>query len=269
MKKTLLTFRYIAFVSLFFAFAPACTKSCQKGSSNNSSVLRIGTNANFPPFESINDKGELIGFDIDMGRALGEKLMRRVQFKEYDFDALILALNKGQIDIILSGLSITESRQKEIAMVAYQGEPLTEISFLFWHHVPDNATSFSAIKQIAIARKLAVSVQSGHYLEEFLQGEGIPVKPLAGPPEQILDIKYGKSLAAAVDSTVGKKLDSEHEGIKGVVLPLPKEKWDLGYGVGIKKSNTALVEEITQAVATLKEDGTITKLSDKWLKIGH
>jgi ABC-type amino acid transport substrate-binding protein len=274
MKKIL-----VIFISVILVYLSACTKSCSKSCNADTkasgrdakaknSVLRIGTNANLPPFESINERGELVGFDIDVARAIGEKLHRRVEFKEFDFDALILALNKGQIDVILSGMSITESRQKEIAMVPYQGEPLTEISFLFWQSAPDNITNFSDIKNQALAKRLSISVQAGHYLENFLKDQGIPLKLLAGPPEQILDIKYNKSLAAAVDITVGKKLAAEHKGIKNIILPLPKDKWDLGNGIGIKKSRTELIAEITEAVSALNQDGTIKTLADKWLKDG-
>jgi arginine transport system substrate-binding protein len=247
----------------------ACTKSCTKSAESKEKVLRVGTNANFPPFETIDDKGKLAGFDIDLGRALGKKLGLRVEFKEFDFDALILALDKGQIDIILSGLSITESRQQEIAMIPYHGEPLTEISVLFWQNTPADIKNFSDLKDMALSKQSTISVQAGHFLEDFLRGEGIPVKALAGPPEQILDIKYGKSLAAAVDSIVGQKLASEHEGIKNLVLPLPKDKWDLGYGIGINKTRTDLIESLKKAVEDIKADGTLKALKDQWFKGGQ
>lgn len=256
----------LALLCAFLPFFGACSKSCKADKDEN--VLRIGTNANFPPFESVDQKGEIVGFDIDVGRAIGKVLNKEVILKEFDFDALILALDKGQIDIILSGLSITESRQKEIALVPYQGEPLTDLSLLFWEAIPENVTSFPTLKQHAINTKLSVSAQSGHFLEEFLRAEGIPVKPLAGPPEQVLDIKYRKSLAASVDTKVGAKLAAEHEGIKNLVLPLPKDKWDLGYGVGIKKTRTELVDEIRRAVEQLKADGTLQSLKAKWFKEG-
>lgn len=260
--------KIVLFLACAIVAFTSCTKSCQ-GEKSADAVLKIGTNANFPPYESINAKGELEGFDIDVGRALGEKLNRKVEFKEFDFDALLVALDKGQIDVILSGMSITESRQKEIAMVPYQGEPLTEISFLFWQNIPEGINGFADVKNKALERKLSVSVQSGHFLEDFLRGEGIPVKPLIGPPEQILDIKYNKSFSAAVDSTVGKKLSREHQGLKNVVLPLPKDKWDLGNGIGIKKSRTQLIEDVAQAIALMKTDGSLQKLVDKWLKDGQ
>lgn len=247
----------------------ACSKSCQKNASPDEKVLRIGTNANFPPFETIDDKGKLAGFDIDLGRALGKNLGAQVEFKEFDFDALILALEKGQIDIILSGLSITASRQQEIAMIPYHGEPLTEISLLFWNTIPAEIKSFSDLKDVALSKQTTVSVQSGHFLEDFLRGEGIPTKALAGPPEQVLDIKYDKSLAAAVDIMVGRKLASEHQGLKNLVLPLPKDKWDLGYGIGINKSRTELIEQLKKAVEELKADGTLESLKATWFKGGQ
>lgn len=260
---------YIALFSLFLLWLPACQKACNKTDAHPESILKVGTNANFPPFESIDDKGHLVGFDIDFAEGLGKKMGAKVEFKEFDFDALILALEKGQIDIILSGLSITESRQQEIAMIPYHGEPLTKISLLFWETMPDHIKSFSDLKELAQSKHTTVSVQSGHFLEDFLRGEGIPVKALAGPPEQILDIKYGKSLAAAVDIMVGQKLASEHQGIKNLVLDLPKDKWDLGYGIGINKARTDLIEKLKKALGELKADGTMAKLKEKWLKGGQ
>lgn len=244
-----------------------CNKSCQKEPALNSKILRIGTNPNFPPFESVDEKGERVGFDIDVGRALAQKLGLEVDLKEFDFDGLILALKKDQIDIILSGMSITESRKKEIAMVPYQGEPLTEIAFMFWQQAPQ-IKSYADIKKLAEEKKLTLTVQSGHYLEGFLREEQIPLKLLAGPPEQVLDIKYGKSLAAAVDSTVGRKLSSEHPDLKSVILPLPKEKWDLGYGIGIRKDRIDLIDKVKQTITTMEQDGSLKALKEKWFKGG-
>jgi arginine transport system substrate-binding protein len=241
----------------------------KKNNNQDAEVLKIGTNANLPPYETIDEKGELSGFDIDVGHALAEKMGKRAVFKEFDFDALILALNKGQIDIILAAMSITESRIKEIAMVPYHGEPLTEISFLFWKNAPKEINNLSDLKQLALKKKLSVSVQSGHFLQDFLIQEGIPIKTMTGPPEQILDIKYNKSLAAAVDSIVGKNLALEHDGLKNIILPLPKEKWDLGNGIGIKKTRTELIDKISVAVDELKTDGTLENLKQKWFKGGQ
>ncbi len=259
------------FFALFVVLAliPGCTKSCSSNKEAAKNILKIGTNAGYPPFESIDEKGNLIGFDIDMGRALAKELGKEAAFKEFDFDALVLALKKGQIDIIMAGLSITESRQQEIAMVPYQGKPLTEISFLFWDKIPREIHNFEDLKALAQESKLSISVQAGHFLEDFLKSLGLSVKALAGPPEQILDIKYNKSLAAALDSTNGKSLADKHENLKIVTLELPKDRWDLGNGIGINKSRTDLIEQIKEAVLRLKENGTVNQLEQKWIVKGE
>lgn len=255
--------KIFAMCLLMFSFA-SCQRSCGMG--RDKETLVIGTNATFMPYEFVNDKGELEGFDIDLGHAIGRVLKRSVIFKEFDFDALILALKKGQADLIISALSVTSSRQKEIAMIPYQGEPITQVSFLSWKNIYD-IKNFAELNNKCSEKKSEISVQAGHFLEDFLKEQNIPLKPLPGPPEQVLDIKYGKSLFAAVDPPNAQKLSSLHSELKIFSLDLPEDRWDLGYGIGIKKSENKLILDIKEAISKLKADGTIKSLEDKWLKV--
>ena len=265
MKKFVL----FALAALLMFVLASCNKSCGRSNNSKNSVLRIGTNANFPPFETIDGKGKLVGFDIDLGRALAKKMGLSAEFKEFDFDALILALKQGKIDIILSALSITHSRQKEINMVPYQGQPLTEMALLFWEQAPPGVNNAGDLKRMSDQAGLKVSVQAGHYLEGFLKDEGVNLKPLAGPPEQILDIKYKKSWSAVLDIINAKKFVAEHPQLKLVIIPLPEEKWDLGYGIGIAKNNTELAQKIIKAIEELKADGSIAAMEKIWVEGEH
>jgi arginine transport system substrate-binding protein len=256
------------FLSLSLLLMGSCTKSCSKNTTppEKKSVLRIGTNATFPPFETVNAKGQLEGFDIDLGRLIGQRLNMEVQFREMEFDALILGLQKEQIDIILSGLSITQSRLKEIIMVPYYGEPLKNLNLLFWKQVPPKSDTVDDIRAFATAKGQQISVQAGHFLEGFLKEIKMPLKTLSGPPEQILDLKYQKSLAAALDEKNAATLARDHADLVRLTLPLPPENWDMGQGVGIKKSRTELVSQIEAVITKMKEDGTMKSLEEKWLK---
>jgi len=267
MKK----FAFCALAGLFIFVLASCTKSCSKTdrTAGKSKLLRVGTNPNFPPFESLDSSGNLVGFDIDFARALAQKLDLKAEFKEFDFDALILALKQGQIDIILAGMSITQSRLKEINMIPYQGKPLTEMALLFWENIPADISNAGDIRSLSDQAGLKVSVQAGHYLENYLRDENISVKPLAGPPEQILDIKYRKSWAAVLDVINAKKLASEHPQLKIKIVALPKDKWDLGIGIGMAKNNIELTEKISQAVQELIADGTIAKIEKSWIEGEH
>ena len=255
----MIKFFLLAFLSLIIG----CNKSC--GNENQKDTLIIGTNANLPPFESVNALGKLEGFDIDLGNEIAKLLNKKVVFKEFDFDALILALQKGQIDIILSGMSITQSRQKEIFMVPYQGEAIKSIALVFWQHKPE-MSNFEDLKNMVNTHSLPVSVQAGHFLESFLISQNINVKQLAGPPEQILDIKYKKSLAAALDPANAEELVKTHSELFLVNIDLPPTHWDLGNGIGIKKTNTKLQEDIQKAIENLRNNGTIKFLENTWLE---
>jgi polar amino acid transport system substrate-binding protein len=76
--------------------------------------LRVGVEAKYPPFESINDKGEFEGFDIELARELGKSLGRPVEFKDLAWDSLIPELQAGRIELICSGMSYTEQRAESI-----------------------------------------------------------------------------------------------------------------------------------------------------------
>lgn len=263
MKKCL---KVLLAISLAFFFG--CTKSCDKNTAKKASEqsLKIGTNANFPPFETVNARGELEGLDIDLGREIGKRLGRPVEFKEFEFDALILGLQKEQIDLILSGLSITKSRLQEIEMIPYQGDPIKHVSLLFWQHALPKGSSFDDLRALSTQKKLPVTVQAGHYLEGFLRDMNIPLKTLSGPPEQILDLKYQKSLGAALDEKNAQNIANEHADLILVTIDLPQDKWDLGNGIGLKKSHSDLSEQVKKVITDMKNDGTIKKLEEKWLK---
>lgn len=236
-----------------------CLPGCIKTKSNNE--LIVGINANNPPFEYI-DSGKLVGFDVDIAQALANKLQRKLVTKEFDFDALILALKQGKIDIIISGLSITDKRRKEIAMVPYQGQPITSLAILFWKTAPENIHSFDDLKSIS---KLPFTIQAGHFSESFVRSiNGITINSLPGPPEQLMDIKYGKSIGVFLDPPTAAAMMKQHGDLKAIQIPLSKDQQVYGYGIGIKKDNASLISEVNKAIDNLKSSGTIAKLEAKW-----
>ena len=92
-------------------------KLTEEGTSDNkeAKVLKMGTSAEFPPFESVDPKnGEFVGFDIDLAKAITNELGYELEIKDMKFDGLIGALQAGTIDFIASGMSATEDRKKNV-----------------------------------------------------------------------------------------------------------------------------------------------------------
>ena len=102
MKKRVLA------LSLLLAFSSVASAAVPK-------TLRIGNDPTYPPFESKNAQGQLVGFDIDLANEICKRIAAQCTYVESDFDALIPSLKAKKIDFIISSLSITEKRQQEIA----------------------------------------------------------------------------------------------------------------------------------------------------------
>jgi arginine transport system substrate-binding protein len=225
-------------------------------------TLIVGINATYPPYESYNQDGEIEGFDVDVATALAGKLGLKLNLKEISFDALILALKQGKIDIIMSGMSITSSRQQEIAMAPYQGETVKHLTLAFWKEMPLHIKSLEDLD--------AAAVQVGTYQEAYLNTvEGIEVKALEGTPDLILDLQYGKSQAVLFEPHIANAMKAKFPEIQLLSINLPEKGWVLGNGIGIKKDNDELLKKIEAAVRELKEQGVIHKLEQKWFGEGR
>jgi ABC-type amino acid transport substrate-binding protein len=89
----------------------ACLMSSACGRSNK---LIIATDATYPPFEVLDEKGEFSGADIDMGRELAKYLGKDVEFRNINFDGLIAALKSGSVDMVISAMTANDERRKSI-----------------------------------------------------------------------------------------------------------------------------------------------------------
>lgn len=239
-------------LAYFLVFCAACSKNNKSADS-----LIMCTNLTYPPYESVGSDGNPVGFDIDMAEAVAKQLNKKLIIKEMAFDALILGLKQGKCDFVLSGMSITPSRQKEITLLPYQGESIKSYYLLFWKTDP------VGIEQL---KSKTIAVQSGTWMQNYLDTiEGVTVKALEATPELLMDIQYGKSAAAFVEPNIAKDLQAKQPNLRAIEIPLPESAWNLGNGLGIKKSNTELTKQIQSALDSIKKSGLTLKLEKKWL----
>lgn len=224
--------------------------------------LVVGTTPTYFPYEFKNEQGALDGFDIDFAKALSKELNKKLVFKELDFDGLILALKKGKIDLILSGMSITEARQTQIVMIPYQERPTKQLALAFWEEIPENISSLEAL---AKKPKIKIAVQIGTFQSEYLSSINTEVsKLLENNTDLLMDIKYGKVPAALFEPQVACALKTKFPEMRLLPVSLPKKNWAAGNGIGINKENLKLISEVSKAMIPLKQKGVITTLEKKW-----
>lgn len=254
-------------ISVFFAFVVICAAVSISGiferdQSGKESVLIVGLQSGYPPFEFVDSHGKLIGFDLEVARFVADHLHRKLVIKEMEFEALMPALKQGKIDLIMSGMNITPARLEEIALVPYHGVATESMRLLFWEKIPNGVNN---LRDVASLVKPVVSVETGTVCETMMeQHPDIKTKTFHGAWDPLTDIKEGKSIAMLVEPDVAKYLQEEHPEVKSLHIPLSKDEQILGFGIGIKKSQALLIHQVYQALDSLKASGTLRQLEGKW-----
>lgn len=257
----------IAILAIVSAIGLLIANPFQTVKSLSEETLFVGLQSGYPPFESMNAEGKIVGFDIDLAELIAKKLGKKLAIKDMEFDGVILSLKQGRIDLAISGLNITPSRQKEILMIPYHGDTATSLSLLFWKEIPDEVQS---LEDIARLSNPTVSVQAGAVSEIYLSRfKDIQAKSFDGALEPLMDVKYGKSAACLVEADVAEYLQKQHPQIKILSVPLPKDETLFGFGIGVNKENKNLFQKVQKIIQEIKSSGELKQLEDTWFKGGE
>ena len=247
---------------IIFIFVAAVAVSCQTPHETAAPPFSVGLQSGYPPFEYVDDNGQIVGFDVDLAKQIAHELGKELIITDMEFESELLALKQGKIDAIISGMNITPSRMKEIAMVPYYGEKAPSLSLLFWGSIPQNVHSLDDLKNIPGA---VVSVGSGSTAEFFLEHcPQIKHQSFEGAIAPFMDVKFGKSLAQLVEPDVADHLMKQYPEISSLAVPLSDEDVILGFGIGIKKENQELVHQIEGVIQKLRSTGELEKLEHQW-----
>lgn len=225
--------------------------------------LIVGTSSGYAPYVSINSEGEYEGFDIDIAKALADKLGRRLVIKDFgSMPALILALKQNKADALIWSISITQERQKQMAMVYYQGEKETSLPLLFWGEIPDN---IKGLEDMINNPNAVISVEAGSFQENVLLSmPGLTLKQVDKVSDAILELKYGKSQAALIDNSLKPIYMEKFPKLKSLTVNLPESKQSMGKGICLNPNSGDLIATIQKTVNELFSNGTIANLEEKW-----
>ncbi|QIW16387.1 arginine ABC transporter substrate-binding protein [Pasteurellaceae bacterium RH1A] len=208
----------------------------------------------YAPFETTNEKGELVGFDIDLANALCEELKVTCKFKTQSFDSLIQGLKFKQFDAIISGMDITEARQKQVS---------------FTHAYLDNSASFLAVDGKATPETAKnVGVQNGSTFQQYLAkyGKQYNLKPYATLQAAVLDLKNGRIDMVFGDTPVLAEWLKTEKGLAFVGEKVTNQEFfGNGYGIAVNQSNKDLLDKLNGALATVKSNGKLEQIYNTWM----
>ena len=220
----------------------------------NAQEITFGMEPSYPPFETTNEKGEIIGFDVDVANAICKEIQATCHFKSQSFDALIPSLKAKRFDAAISAMDITEARAKQVS---------------FSNAYYDSTASYVALKGKAdLASAKTIGVQNGTTFQQYTAAETkqYNAKSYASLQDAILDLKNGRIDIIFGDTAVLSDMISKEPEIQFVGEKVTNKKYfGNGLGIAVNKSSKELLESLNKGLETVKANGEYQKIYDKWM----
>ncbi|MNZ76701.1 ABC transporter arginine-binding protein 1 precursor [compost metagenome] len=219
--------------------------------------LRIGTEGAYPPFNQIDASGNVVGFDVEIAKALCVKMQAECEIVTSDWDGIIPALNAKKFDFIAASMSITDERKQAVDFT----DPYytNKLQFIAPKSVDFKTDEVSLEGKVIGAQRATIA---GTWLEDNL-GDVVEVKLYDTQENAYLDLASGRVDGVLADKLVnwewlksdaGKDFEFKGEPVFD----------DDKIGIAVRKGDDALRERLNSALQAIVEDGTYQQINDKY-----
>jgi len=218
----------------------------------------VGLDDQFPPMGFRGqDSNEIVGFDIDLAKEVAKKLGIKVEFKPVAWDGIISSLNKGDVDVIWNGMTITVERSKKIEI----SKPYLNNRQIVMVNADSTITTIDMLKGKKVGLQLGSSSEKALSSNPDVANSLQDLKKFENNTLALMDLASKRIDAVVVDEIVGRWSMAKKPGVYKVL------EEDMGkelYGVGIRKGDLTFKEALDKALDEVKSDGTGAAISTKW-----
>ena len=214
----------------------------------------IGLDDTFAPMGFKDENGNIIGFDIDLANEVAKRIGVKATFKPSEWDGIVFALRSKKIDLVWNGMTITPAREKQILF----SEPYFNDDQI----VIVKNSSIQTLNDLQ-SKNIGVQMGSTSYFafEASKYSKDVnEIKKYSTNVESLLDLEAGRSDAVIMDAVVGRYYIAKKDGFSVLSEPIAKEKM----GVGLRKEDVSLKNEIDKTLNDMRADGTFKAIYTKW-----
>ncbi|GLR67281.1 ABC transporter substrate-binding protein [Acidocella aquatica] len=256
MKRRFATAALVITALGFTAHVPAQAKTMTE--------IKFGVDATYPPFESLSPSGEFVGFDIDLGRAICAELKVKCVFVSQGFDGIIPALQARKFDAILSSMTVTPERAKQID---FSSEMYNEPTSLITKKGADLEPTAASLKGKTVGVESGTIQES--YAKTYWQPNGVNVISYPGQDQVYADLLSGRldaSLQDSVEADYGflKTPKGADYALAANVTYDPKDVLGSYIAIGVRKDEPELLKQIDTAIAAIIANGTYKKIESQY-----
>lgn len=222
-------------------------------------VLRVGTYFVNPPFEYLED-GKEVGFEVDLMDEISRRLGLRPLYVNTRWETILQEMEEHRYDCIVGGITITKARERMLAWsVPYM---VTTLSLVVNEVRTPGITSLADMKEATVGVQAATT---DYDVAIVMRKKGeigkIVVYPFDRIGDAMTDLEAGRITAVMKVAPVASYLARETKGLR-IVAEVPDDPQKLG--IGFAKSETALLTSVDAAIASMRADGTLTRLARRW-----
>lgn len=212
-------------------------------------TVRMGTEGAYPPYNFINDAGEVDGYERELGDIICERAELECTWVTNDWDSIIPNLVSGNYDTIMAGMSITEERQEVISFTQ--------------NYIPPIASGYVGLSEDTDPNTAVIAAQTGTIQAGHVSETEATLLEYATLDETLAAVRNGEADAVLADKDV---LTPHVEESNGELVWIGEDvALGEGIGIGMRQSDNELREKLDGVITELKEDGTINELIKKWL----
>ena len=218
------------------------------GTAAMAQTVRLGTEGAYPPYNFINDAGEVDGFERKLGDELCKRATLTCEWTTNEWDSIIPNLQSGNYDVIIAGMSITDERDQIIDFSE--------------NYIPPATSAYLALKADVDVKTAVISAQVSTIQAGYVAESGATLLEFATPDETVAAVRNGEADAVFADKDYLVPIAAESNG--ELVLLTEEVALGGGVGLGIRESDKELKAKFDTAIQSMKDDGTLNTMITKW-----
>ncbi|MGM0378335.1 MAG: transporter substrate-binding domain-containing protein [Bacillota bacterium] len=248
--------KILVIVLVMMLLVTACTQS--ETSLMDKDTLRVGMELKYPPFEGKDEEDNPEGVSVELAKGLGEYLGKDVKIVDTPYPSLIPSLMSGEIDIIISSMTITPARAKKVDF----SDPYTNSQLMMLVHEDSKVKSHEDLNDSDVTIVSKTGTIGALWAKENAPKANI--KNVNEESTAVLEVSQGKGDVFIYDPLSIIRHHKNHPDTTRTILePLPNTK---GWGIAMKKDQPEFKKKVNEYIEKAKNDGTYDRLRKKYLK---